>query len=61
MEEKVRYYQNFLDEFLKVIRHSSEADVQHIIHVVRSGSSIIEIQNVMTNLITENYHHERAT
>lgn len=61
MEEELRHYQGFLDEFLKNIRNSSEADLQHIIHVVRSGSSIDEIQNAMTNLNTENYQLERTT
>ena len=47
-------------EYLKAIRVSSEADAQHIIDVVRSGSSISEIQNVVTRL-PKSYHLGRST
>ena len=36
MEEELKYHQQFMDGFLKAIRTSNDADVHHIIDVVRS-------------------------
>jgi hypothetical protein len=44
MEEELNYYQRFLDDFFEAIRNSNDNDIHHIINVVRSGSSVSEIQ-----------------
>lgn len=54
IEEELGYHQQFLDEFLEAIRTSNDADVHHIIDVVRSGSSTSEIQAAVTRVLTEN-------
>ncbi|KAJ5607200.1 C6 transcription factor [Penicillium hordei] len=54
MEEELRYHQQFMDGFLKVIRTSNNTDVHHIIDVVRSGSSTSEIQTAVNRVLTDN-------
>ena len=54
MEEELRYHQQFLDEFLEGIRTSNDANLHHIIDVVRSGLSTTEIQTVVTRVLMEN-------
>lgn len=61
MEVEPRYYQEFLDKVLKASRITSDADIQHIIEVVRSGSSISEIQKVVTYVLTDNPSPRPAT
>ncbi|KAJ5960723.1 C2H2 finger domain protein [Penicillium vulpinum] len=48
MEEELKYHQQFMDGFLKAIQTSNDADVHHIIDVVRSGSS------TMNRVLTDN-------
>ncbi|KAJ5971817.1 C6 transcription factor [Penicillium vulpinum] len=54
MEEELKYHQQFMDGFLKAIRTSNDADVHHIIDVVRSGSSTSEIQTAVNRVLTDN-------
>ena len=54
MEEELRYHQQFLDEFFEAIRTSNDANLHHIIDVVRSGLSTTEIQTVVTRVLMEN-------
>ncbi|KAJ9483107.1 hypothetical protein VN97_g10313 [Penicillium thymicola] len=54
MEEELRYHQQFMDGFLKAIRTSNNTDVHHIIDIVRSGSSISEIQTAVNRVLTDN-------
>ncbi|KAF4772320.1 hypothetical protein HAV15_012220 [Penicillium sp. str.  len=61
MEEELQYYQEFLEEFLLAIRISNEADVQHIIDIVRLGSPTGEIRNLVIHLLTKNHLLQPAT
>lgn len=61
MEEELRYHQQFMDEFLEAIRTSNDADVHHIIDVVRLGSSISEIKTVVNCVLTDNRSSLSAT
>lgn len=61
MEEELRYHQQFMDEFLEAIRTSNDADVHHIIDVVRLGSSRSEIQTAVNRAITDNRSSRPAT
>lgn len=61
MEEEFRYHQQFMDQFLEAIRTSNDADVHHIIDVVRLGSSRSEIQTAVNRAITDNRSSRPAT
>jgi hypothetical protein len=61
MEEQLRYHQQFLEDFLEGIRTSNDANLHHIIGVVRSGLSKTEIQAVVTRVLTENRSSKSAT
>lgn len=54
MEEELNYYRSFLDDFFEAIRDSNDDDVQHIIDIVRSGSSTGEIQFGVKSILAGN-------
>jgi hypothetical protein len=61
IELELRYYREFSNNFLMAIGTSHYADVHHIIDIVRSGSSISEIKNVVTRVLTDNRASQRDT
>ena len=52
--EELRYHQQFMDGFFEAIRTSDDANVHHIIDVVRSGSLTSEIQTAVNRILTDN-------
>jgi hypothetical protein len=50
----LRYYQEFVRKFLEAIRVCEHAHVQHIINMVKSGSSIEEIRVAVSHLLHQN-------
>ncbi|CAI7585761.1 unnamed protein product [Penicillium pancosmium] len=53
MEEDLRYYRGVLDDLLEAIRHSTDANVDRILNIVRSESSISEIQFMVKEGLSE--------
>ncbi|KAJ5988264.1 C6 transcription factor [Penicillium waksmanii] len=53
IEEHLRYYRGLLDDLLEAIRHSSDDNVDRIFNIVRSGSSISEIQSMVKEGLSE--------
>jgi hypothetical protein len=54
MEEELDYYKKFVSHFFKAMRTSSDADIQQIIDLMRSGSSTSEVQSKVAYIIEEN-------
>jgi len=53
-EQELLYYQEFVESFFEAIKTSHVHDVQHIINVVRSGSSIADVKTEVTLILAEN-------
>jgi hypothetical protein len=56
MEEELDYYKKFVSDFFKAMRTSSDADIQQIIDLMRSGSSTSEVQSKVAYIIEENQY-----
>lgn len=59
-EQELLYYQEFVESFFKAIRTSHDDQVQHIIDIVRSGSSIASVRNEVDLILTENCFLQNA-
>jgi len=53
-EQELLYYQEFVESFFEAIKTSHDDGVQHIINVVRSGSSIADVKTEVTLILAEN-------
>jgi hypothetical protein len=56
IEEELRYYKEFVGDVFMAMRTCSDADIQQIIDVVRSGSSTSEVQITVTNILAEDQY-----
>ncbi|KAJ6107621.1 hypothetical protein N7523_008944 [Penicillium sp. IBT 18751x] len=51
VEQERSFYQELMEGFFTIIRTSSDEDVQHIINIVRSGSSAGDIQTEVIRVL----------
>ncbi|KAH8434810.1 uncharacterized protein LDX57_012443 [Aspergillus melleus] len=54
--EKLRYYKDYLEQVLDLVRHNDQADLDRMVSVIRSGASDKEILAVLAELQGEVNH-----
>jgi hypothetical protein len=54
--EELDYYRNFLDDLVTVMRDGNEAAVAHLVDLIRSGVSKVQIHHAIQQLKIDGYN-----
>ncbi|OGE48456.1 hypothetical protein PENARI_c028G02194 [Penicillium arizonense] len=54
--EELDYYRNFLDDLVTVMRDGNQAAVAHLVDLIRSGVSKVQIHHAIQQLKSDGYN-----